>query len=987
MKNSLLFSALLFCFLQTAYAQHAGDLDAAFGINGIIKADLGEQYNYGANAKKILTESDGSFYVVTPWGPSQFFIIKKNRDGSPDVTYGIDGFSTPISMEANSAARQQDGKIVMVGNHGNNFAIARYNTDGSPDATFNNGGLQTVNHYDYSYANDVAIQQDGKIVVTGLAAYYGVGYDGDPYYFATTRFNPDGSLDHTFGNDGWQTKYMGAYGAVANAVAIQPDGKIIVAGATQYEDYGGLIRYNSDGSPDPTFVGEDGNYSIYIAFNAIAIQSDGKIVVAGLWNKEVFAVVRYESNGVLDFSFGFQTQVSGKAKCVSLQNDGKIVVAGEAYSDNKIILLVARYNIDGSPDLTFSVDGMQTTDFGNGNSGANSVAIQSDGRIIAGGKAANGSNNDLAIARYTADGNLDASFEGDGKLTAGLVAFNTSYTCTQVQKDGKIVTAGKAWNGNDFDFAVARYNKDGSLDNTFSGDGKQITDFNAEDNYANAIAIQNDGKIIIAGSAIVRYNIDGSVDNTFSANGIKLLEYISIAIQKDQKILVTGPLPGELAVSRYNPDGSPDTDFSGSGTVTTSSFQFQYYSNVLPTSMCLQPDGKIVVAGSATFFSSDGGHTDLFVTRYNTDGTLDEDFGYFGALRNSNSIAQALALESDGSILVVINNKQGQSSLLKVNQNGDLKNTSLTGFGTGLDDIVKSIGIGSDDKIIVGGRSGGNFVLARFDKDADLDSTFGSDGMVTTEISFGDDIINALAISGNRLYAAGTSDYLGNKGILAAYLLDTKVANTVSVIITNPINNTVFRAPAVVKIKATISHPEKVNLIEFYNGRTLLYRQKIKQHKKIKNIKTGYKYNWTHVAPGNYTLTAKAININGIVTISEPVYITVVGKKKQSVHVHTTSKNQNVLKQNATSKDILVEKLTMKLNPNPVQHTLNISIAGAVSELFEISVLSASGVMMKSLHSINSNKISLNVSSLTQGIYIIKIISGDKVMYKQFLKM
>jgi uncharacterized delta-60 repeat protein len=174
---------------------------------------------------------------------------------------------------------------------------------------------------------------------------------------------------------------------------------------------------------------------------------------------------------------------------VAIQSNGKIVVAGYAGGD----FALARYNPNGSLDPTFSGDGKQMTDFGRFD-GANGMAIQPDGRIVAAGFALNG---DFGLARYKPNGALDLTFSGDGKQTTDFGGGSDGASGVALQGDGKIVAVGRGGPGDDF--ALARYNPNGALDPTFSGDGMQTTDFGASGDGALGVALQGDGKIVAVG--------------------------------------------------------------------------------------------------------------------------------------------------------------------------------------------------------------------------------------------------------------------------------------------------------------------------------------------------------------------------------------------------------------------------------------------------------------------------------------------------------
>jgi uncharacterized delta-60 repeat protein len=263
-----------------------------------------------------------------------------------------------------------------------------------------------------------------------------------------------------------------------------------------------LVRYNTNGSLDPTFDG-DGimttNIGDYSAARAVAIQPDGKIVAAG-YGSNSSALVRYNANGSLDPTFdgdGIVTTSIGGAHAVAIQQDGKIVTAGESNSD----FAVARYNTDGSLDPTFDGDGIVTTDIDGHGDLARAVAIQPDGKIVAVGNGNNGSNSDFALVRYNTEGSLDPTFDGDGIVATNIDGHDDLARAVAIQPDGKIVAAGSSAGSNN-NFASVRYNTNGSLDATFAhGDGIKIFDFNNSDDSASGIALDGQGRAVIVGGA------------------------------------------------------------------------------------------------------------------------------------------------------------------------------------------------------------------------------------------------------------------------------------------------------------------------------------------------------------------------------------------------------------------------------------------------------------------------------------------------------
>jgi len=270
----------------------------------------------------------------------------------------------------------------------------------------------------------------------------------------------------------------------------------------------------------------------------IAIQpADGKIVAAGSSSlpgmaSYDFAVTRYDTNGLLDTTFSGDGRLitnfgaDDYALDVAVQPNGKIVAAGKKCINNICDVALARYNSNGTLDTTFSGDGRQTTDFGNGDNGSVGLAIQSNGKIVMAGYMSNGTDLDFAIYRFLSNGSLDTTFNGDGKVNINFGAGRQDYASDLLlQSDGKIVIVGSTGDANydNNNFAIARLNAGGSLDTTFSGDGKQITNFGADD-YAYGVALQSDGKIVVAGEkdipnlnsfALARYNSDGTPDASF----------------------------------------------------------------------------------------------------------------------------------------------------------------------------------------------------------------------------------------------------------------------------------------------------------------------------------------------------------------------------------------------------------------------------------------------------------------------------------------
>jgi uncharacterized delta-60 repeat protein len=392
------------------------------------------------------------------------------------------------------------------------------------------------------YGKSLAVQTDGKIVVAG---YAGVGRADQ---IALVRYNADGSLDKSFNGTGKIITAVGDGDCHGEGLALQSDGKIIVAGYS-FNPSGKnraeftVLRYNGDGTLDTGF-GKSGKVTTQIggnsdSANSVALQSDGKIVVAGYTfapGNNDFAIARYNANGTLDAAFngtGKATADFSKldyGRGVAVQSDGKIVVAGDAAHGDGRTFAVARFNANGTPDLSFNKTGKVTTDFGSGNAEARGVAVQSDGKIVVAGFASTDGTEKSALIRYNPDGTLDTSFGGTGKVLTLVGMSGSNATGIALQNDGKIVSAGYAINnsGRDRDFAIVRYNPNGSLDTSFNGSGKVTTAVNDDDGKCEAVALEKDGKIVAAGAAltvttsdfaVVRFDADGKLDASFNGTG------------------------------------------------------------------------------------------------------------------------------------------------------------------------------------------------------------------------------------------------------------------------------------------------------------------------------------------------------------------------------------------------------------------------------------------------------------------------------------
>ncbi len=350
---------------------------------------------------------------------------------------------------------------------------------------------------------------------------------------------------------------------------------------------------------------------------------------------------------------------------VAIQPDGKIVAAGNSFGASGVDFALARYNANGTLDGGFGSGGTVLTDFGTFLDAASDVAVQPDGKIVAAGI----SGGDFALARYNSDGSLDPSFGSGGKVTTDFGSFDQA-NAVVVQPDGKIVAAG----GSGSDFALARYNSDGSLDATFGTGGKVTTDFGSSSGFAFDLAAASDGTILAAGGvgsfpfgpgdfALARYKSDGTLDPTFGSGGKVVTDFgasdsaFAIALYPEGRIMAAGatntsPASGDFALARYNSDGSLDATFGTGGKVTT---DFSSGSDDVAFGVVVHPDGGITAAGATS--GPAPGSSSFALARYSSSGSLDAGFGNGGKVTTTfgHPINNAfdIAAQADGKIAVV----------------------------------------------------------------------------------------------------------------------------------------------------------------------------------------------------------------------------------------------------------------------------------------------------------------------------------------------
>lgn len=352
------------------------------------------------------------------------------------------------------------------------------------------------------------------------------------------------------------------------------------------------------------------------------------------------------------------------ATAVKVLNNGKIMVAGTAMIGGVNQFAVLRFLANGTPDASFDGDGRAFISFGDDASAA-AMVIQSDGKVVVAGSVSSGGYSDFALTRLNVDGSLDSSFNGTGKVVTSLDTAYDDAEAVALQSDGKIVVAGYISGGAGGDYALARYLADGSLDTSFNGTGKVVASIRSSLDVATAVVIQPDGRIIVGGQslgasddfALARFMPSGVLDSTFGTAGIAITDFggnadtpSGMALQSDGKIVVVGHIYNvigyDAAIARYNANGSLDASFSGDGKLTRS--------GGYATCLALQGDGKIVVGEYFENYGP-GGFYDFGVARYTSSGVLDATFGTAGLARidtGGNDNLLAIALQPDNKIVI-----------------------------------------------------------------------------------------------------------------------------------------------------------------------------------------------------------------------------------------------------------------------------------------------------------------------------------------------
>jgi uncharacterized delta-60 repeat protein len=722
----------------------------------------------------VAIQSDGKVLAVgdAVLGTSRIAVTRYNADGSLDTTYGTSGTGTVLqpleagTFTAHDALLQPDGKLVVAGEQTSldnvtRFGLARFNSDGTLDTSFSGGGIVMGIGSANSEAFALALQGDGKILVAG-----DVGNSSLAEY-AVARLNANGTLDTSYGTNGVWTDNAGQFSALHGAI-LQPDGRLVVAGYSAAGAAPGslrMVRLNTDGTKDGTW-------------GTLGVVTNGNVM---------------------------------RANRMRLLGDGSVLVAAQTSPGQDFA--VVKLTASGAPDASFGTNGIAGTTL---TGQAMDLVVQSNGQVVAAGSALGaGSTFDaFYLVRFNADGTLDTSFGASG-VQRTVVADGQTFTLgLAARPSGGFIAVGSAFSNAPLldgitstldDSVTVAYTASGAVDTSFNGTGVSSLDLGGTSSMATGSALQADGKLVVAGthpevgpgifgqdSFLVRYLADGTVDAGFGTNGRKLFvtsNTNAVVLQADGKIVTAGMnvvnhgggnTTNGMSFSRFNADGTPDASFGSGGRVDLPTSNAEEWVMAL----ALQPDGKLVGAG----YLQNAAAREGYVVRLNADGTVDTAFGSNGfatvAMGPGANQIFAVALQPDGRIVVAgggdVSGSQTSMMAARLNADGTLD----TSFGSGGAVIVNfgtasswayGVAVQADGRIVLGGvahpATNDDYALARLAANGSLDATFGTGGQVTTDFGHDQNGMHALAVLASGKIVGAGKDQGGTYGVVR-YLAD-----------------------------------------------------------------------------------------------------------------------------------------------------------------------------------------------------------------------
>jgi uncharacterized delta-60 repeat protein len=847
MKKRIECLIALILMSYTALAQ-SGSVNVSFGTNGKVTTGFGRSEAYG-NAVAVQPDGKiicgGSAYLGntnTEFAGDSYsaLMVRYNADGSRDASFGnngvvvnkIESFNLGTNIYTSIYAIQvlNDGKILTYGYRGineqtGNVLLSKYNADGSKDNSFGNNGFVDAGMAPIGSGVPFVIQSDNKIVVLGSQ----INTATNSIAFHLERYTEDGTLDNSFGSNGQVLTTFGFLQNSPTRLALQVDGKILACGNANAGSGNArilLARYNTDGTLDNTFDGDGKVVATLSGSNSpvfLSVAPNGKIRTAGyvgIAGSNNFSIAQFNSNGSVDLTFDGDGRTlapfdandnSYIVNSISQQADGKLVVNTQTLDSGPFGIggdfLTRRYNSDGTVDLSFGNNGQVITFILPGGSHIPKCNIvQDDSKILVAGYS---SFADLNVLRYNSNGTLDNSFNEDGITSEKVESSNDNGRILVKENNGKLLLIGTKKNRiintlGSSDIAIAKYNQDGSLDDSFGVHGKSVLVLDQQFNTPRKAALQPDGKILVLneysnfassnnGQEVVRFNSDGSLDSGFGINGkvsISTSSFSSLSalhVREDGGFFVINhglnPIdnsePFALYITSFSSDGSVNTDFGNGGTA----YQEGLFVSGVDPEIAVQPDGKIILS---TYSQGSIGGFGFALFRFNSDGTIDTSFENEVLTINAGSAPFTVFLEPDGKILVAGSNEESVGFSVnfnfitaRYNSNGSLDSSYGTNgvLKTFLGDqfgsvytSIKSIQRQTDGKLLVGLTrrepfptstpfESYDFAVYRFNTNGEYDNSFGSAGKVFTSFfTKYDELFSMVLQDDHKIVLAGTTD-------------------------------------------------------------------------------------------------------------------------------------------------------------------------------------------------------------------------------------
>ncbi len=677
-----------------------GSVDTSFATAGRLALDFDGQddeafaLNFDGSGRLLIagTANDGGMLSAA--------VARCDADGAPDAAFGDQGRATfkilgAVENHGRDVVAQAGGRIVLCGHASISnrdwFALYGFTSAGVADETFGTEGYQITavgsGATIYSRAQSMVLLGDGKMVLAGSGTVSG------SERAALARYSEEGLLDETFGTGGSVTTSAGSGETSARCVALLTDGGLLVGGTLQGATSRFVaLRYLPSGALDTAFGASGIRLAAFTGYEAdaraLAVDANG-LTLAGTLAGDVVSSIglaRLTLGGNLDNSFsgdGRQEinlqrgQPVSQARAVACQPDGKVVIAGSVATEEGFDVALLRRMPDGSADAGFGTAGRGILSLGPEDDFVWKMLLQTDGRILVGGTTFDNGTEKAFVARFNSDGTLDAGFGTGGVVKDQAGPADSGIYALALQPDGKIVGAGYAYNsgGTRFHFAAWRFTTAGALDTTFNSTGRHVSfviNNTNRDDFATAVAVQADGKILTAGTAytladqstanfgMIRFQASGALDSGFGSGGKVNTPFSgltsqarSVALQADGKIVVGGYVESggvggaaSFASSRYLAGGTLDGSFGtgGQAVVSLGSPYDQSYD------MVLDSEGRVLLAGT-TF----NGSTRIALLRLTTAGLPDPDFdgdGITAVSAGGDLLAYGMAFQSDGRLLI-----------------------------------------------------------------------------------------------------------------------------------------------------------------------------------------------------------------------------------------------------------------------------------------------------------------------------------------------